>query len=178
MIIDIESRINEAEVCRSMGLYGDSLNIYESLLPIVPPQDAQVQDTIKKRINLLKKEIADLEETKPKGVSAKEISMLKKSLSSEGDVSEILDSASAFQEMGLHNEAIVEYAKMLKSDEANEEVIVKMTESMLKLYSPAKAIEEFDKLIKVQKLEKKDTARIKFLFGQELEKYIQIDLFR
>ncbi len=59
MRTDIESRINEAEVCRSMGLYDDSLNIYESILPIVSPQDAQAQDKIKKRIGLLKKEIAD-----------------------------------------------------------------------------------------------------------------------
>ena len=127
MIIDIESRINEAEVCRSMGLYGDSLNIYESILPIVPPQDAQVQDTIKKRINLLKKEIADLEETKPKGVSAREISMFKKTLSSEGDVTEILDSASAFQEMGLYNEAVAEYEKLFKKDYPADDVIAKMT---------------------------------------------------
>ena len=59
MRTDIESRINEAEVCRSMGLHSDSLNIYESILSIVSPQDAPVQDKIKKRIGLLKKEIAD-----------------------------------------------------------------------------------------------------------------------
>ena len=41
MRTDIESRINEAEVCRSMGLYGDSLKIYESILLIVAPQDTQ-----------------------------------------------------------------------------------------------------------------------------------------
>lgn len=170
MRTDIESRINEAEVCRSMGLYGDSLNIYESILSIVSPQDAQVQDKIKKRIGLLKKEIADMADTKPKGVSAKDISLLKKSFSSQGDVSEILDSASAFQEMGLHGEAVAEYVKMLKEDYPSEKIVPGLVESLLKLYSPSKAVAEFDKLIKGLKIERKELARVKFFIGQELEK--------
>ena len=170
MRTDIESRINEAEVCRSMGLYGDSLNIYESILSIVSPQDAQVQDKIKKRIGLLKKEIADQEETKPKGVSAKDISMLKKSFTSQGDVSEILDSASAFQEMGLHGEAIAEYVKMFKEDYPNEKVVPGLVESLLKMHSPSKAVKEFGKLIEGLKLDKKALASINFAVGQELEK--------
>ena len=112
MRTDIESRINEAEVCRSMGLFSDSLNIYENVLSQVSPQDAETLETVKKRINILKKEIADTEDTKPKGVSAKEISMFKKTLSSQGDAPALLDSASAFKEMGLHGEAVAEYAKM------------------------------------------------------------------
>jgi type II secretory ATPase GspE/PulE/Tfp pilus assembly ATPase PilB-like protein len=170
MRTDIESRINEAEVCRSMGLYGDSLNIYESILSIVSPQDSQVQDKIKKRIGLLKKEISDQEDTKPKGVSAKDISMLKKSFSSQGDVSEILDSASAFKEMGLHGEAVTEYVKIFKEEYPAEKIVPGLVESLLKLHSPSKAVKEFDKLIDGQKLARKDLAQIKFLIGQELEK--------
>ena len=170
MSTDIESRINEAEVCRSMGLYGDSLNIYESILSIVSPQDGQVQDKIKKRIGLLKKEIADQEETKPKGVSAKDISMLKKSFTSQGDVSEILDSASAFQEMGLHGEAVAEYAKMFKEDYPAEKIVPGLVESLLKMHSPSKAVKEFDKLAGGMKIDKKYLGRLKFAIGQELEK--------
>jgi type II secretory ATPase GspE/PulE/Tfp pilus assembly ATPase PilB-like protein len=170
MRTDIESRINEAEVCRSMGLYGDSLNIYESILSIVSPQDAQVQDKIKKRIGLLKKEIASQEDTQPKGVSAKDISMLKKSFTSQGDVSEILDSASAFQEMGLHGEAIAEYVKMFKEDFPNEKVVPGLVESLLKMHSPSKAVKEFGKLTEGLKLDKKSLATINFAMGQELEK--------
>ncbi len=170
MRTDIESRINEAEVCRSMGLFGDSLNIYESILSIVSPQDAEVQDKIKKRIGLLKKEIASQEDTQPKGVSAKDISMLKKSFTSQGDVSEILDSASAFQEMGLHGEAIAEYVKMFKEDFPNEKVVPGLVESLLKIHSPSKAVKEFDDIIKGLKLDKKSLASINFAMGQELEK--------
>jgi len=170
MRTDIESRINEAEVCRSMGLYGDSLSIYESILSIISPQDAQTQDKIQKRINLLKKEISDQEATKSKGVSAKDISMFKKTFSSQGDVTEILDSASAFQEMGLHGEAVAEYVKLLEKDYPNEKIMPKITESILKMHSPGKAIEEFEKVVEGKKIKDRDLARIKFLLGLELER--------
>jgi len=170
MTTDIESRINEAEVCRSMGLYGDSLNIYESIISIVSSEDAPVQDKIKKRIDLLKKEIADQEDTKPKDVSAKDISMLKKSFSNQGDVSEILDSASAFQEMGLHAEAVAEYVKMFKEEYPVEKIVPGLVESLLKMNSPSKAVKEFDKLVEGLKLGGKDLSRIKFSIGQAFEK--------
>ncbi len=170
MRTDIESRINEAEVCRSMGLFTDSLNIYENILSHVSPQDADTVETIKKRIGLLKKEIADHEEKQPKGVSAKEISMFKKTLSSQGDVPAILDSASAFKEMGLHNEAVAEFAKLFMEEYPVEKVVPELSESLLKLHTPSKALEELDKLIHDQKLNNGRLAQIKFLLGQELEK--------
>ena len=106
MRTDIESRINEAEVCRSMGLYSESLAIYEKILPVVPNQSADVMETIRGRIGLLRQEIAKEDATSVPGVSAKEISWIREAISSSGDLSAILDSASAFQEMGLHGEAV------------------------------------------------------------------------
>jgi type II secretory ATPase GspE/PulE/Tfp pilus assembly ATPase PilB-like protein len=172
MRTDIESRINEAEVCRSMGLYDDSLGIYENILSIVPPQDSETQDKIQKRINLLKREMSDTEKTKPKNVSAEDISMFKKTFSSsnKGDLTELVDSASAFQEMGLHGEAIAEYAKLLKGNYPKEKLIPKLSASLLKMHSPVKAVEEFEKIIKPQKLEKNELAVIKFLLGQDFER--------
>lgn len=170
MRTDIESRINEAEVCRSMGLFSDSLNIYENVLSQVPAQDAETLETVKKRINILKKEIADTEETKPKGVSAKEISMFKKTLSAQGDAPALLDSASAFKEMGLHGEAVAEYAKLFPEEYPLEKIMPDLTESLLKLHTPSKAVEELDNLTEKQKLNKGKLAQVKFLLGQELEK--------
>ena len=170
MKTDIESRINEAEVCRSMGLFSDSLSIYEKILGNVSSQDTQTHDKIEKRIRLLKQEIDSHEQTAPKGVSAKEITMFRKRLSDQGDVPAILDSASAFKEMGLFGEAIPEYAKLLKEDYPVGKVIPELTESLVKLHSPSKASEELNNLITDKKLAKSDFAHIKFLFGQEMEK--------
>ena len=141
MKTDIETRINEAEVCRSMGLFSDSLSIYEKILGSVSPQDTQTHDKIEKRIRLLKHEIDSQEESAPKGVSAKDITILKERLSDQGDVPAILDSASAFKEMGLFVEAIPEYAKLLSEDYPVEKVIPELTESLLKVHSPLQSFE-------------------------------------
>jgi type II secretory ATPase GspE/PulE/Tfp pilus assembly ATPase PilB-like protein len=170
MKADIESSINEAEVCRSMGLFSDSLSIYEKIIGSVSPQDTQTHDKIEKRIRLLKQEIDSQEQTAPTGVSAKDITMLRERLSDQGDIPAILDSASAFKEMGLYEEAIAEYAKMLKEDYSVGKVIPELTESLLKLHSPSKATEKLNKLINDQKLGKNDGGHIRFLFGQEMEK--------
>ena len=170
MKTDIDSRINEAEVCRSMGLYGDSLNIYEKILDVIPAQDALNQDKIRKRINLLRKEISDQEKTQPPGVSKQELSKIKKTLASHGDVSAILDSASAFKEMGLNEEAVAEYVKLFKEDYPLEKSVPEVSDALLKLHSPAKAISELAAAIEPLKLEKAISARVHFLFGQEMEK--------
>jgi type II secretory ATPase GspE/PulE/Tfp pilus assembly ATPase PilB-like protein len=170
MKIDIESRINEAEVCRSMGLFSDSLSIYEKILGSVSPQDTQTCDKIQKRIRLLKHEIDNLEDSGPKGVSDKELTMLRERLSNQGDVPAILDSATAFKEMGLHTEAIGEYAKLFKEDYPVNNIIFEITESLLKLHSPSKASEELNGLIAAQKLAQKEVAHTLFIFGQEMEK--------
>jgi type II secretory ATPase GspE/PulE/Tfp pilus assembly ATPase PilB-like protein len=170
MRTDIESRINEAEVCRSMGLYDDSLDIYNSILSVVGPQDTHVQATIQKRIKLLKNEIGDQKEALPIGEGTKDLLISEITSSGKGDIPEIIDSATAFKEMGLHPEAIAEYGKLFEADYPNEKVIPLITESLLKLHSPAKAVEEFNRLVSKQNPEKTEIGRIKFLLGQEFEK--------
>jgi type II secretory ATPase GspE/PulE/Tfp pilus assembly ATPase PilB-like protein len=170
MNTDIESKINEAEVCRSMGLFADSLKIYENILGSVSDQDTQTQDKIQKRIRLLKHEIDSEEQTMPKGVSAEDITLLRQSLSNKGDVPAILDSASAFKEMGLHGEALQEYAKLLNKDYPLHKVLPEISECLLGLHSPSKASDKLNSLLKPLKLAKARTADILFLFGQEMEK--------
>jgi len=170
MKTDIESRINEAEVCRSMGLYNDSLDIYESIQSIAGPEDTQIQDKIQNQISLLKNEIADQKEAQPTDVDIKGSLISEIVSSGKGDVPEILNSAAAFQEMGLHTEALTQYGRLFEEDYPAEKVIPLVTESLLKLHSPAKAVKAFNKLVSEQKLEEKTIGRIKFLFGQELEK--------
>jgi type II secretory ATPase GspE/PulE/Tfp pilus assembly ATPase PilB-like protein len=175
MRTDIESRINEAEVCRSMGLYTESLAIYEKVLPTVPGDSAATLDTIRGRISLLRQEIAKEDATTAPGVSAREISWIRDAIFRSGDLSAILDSASAFQEMGLHGEAVNEYAKCLGGDYPPEKVIPALTESLLKLHSPAHLAAELDALLQAGPVDALKAGRIKYLVGMELEKRDQRD---
>ena len=57
--LDVNSKINEAETCRSMKLFTDSLRIYEGILAAVPIQDIDMHAKVQNRIRLLKQEISD-----------------------------------------------------------------------------------------------------------------------
>jgi type II secretory ATPase GspE/PulE/Tfp pilus assembly ATPase PilB-like protein len=175
MRTDIDSRINEAEVCRSMGLYSESLAIYEKILLSVPSQSADILETIRGRIGLLRQEIAKEDSSSAPGVSEREISWIREAISRSGDLSAIVDSASAFQEMGLNGEAVNEYAKLLGEDYPLEKVIPALTESLLKLHSPTHVSPEVDALLTAGSIERAKGARIKYLVGVELEKREQRD---
>ncbi|MFO7709515.1 MAG: ATPase, T2SS/T4P/T4SS family [Desulfobacterales bacterium] len=170
MRTDIDSRINEAEVCRSMGLFAESLAIYQKILPEVPAHQADVQQTIRNRMDLLKQEIAKEEATSVPGVSARDISFIREAISNSGDLSAIVDSASAFQEMGLHSEAVAEFAKMFSEDYPLEKLMPLLTESLLKLHSPANAVGQLAALIPGDGFDTAKAARIRYLLGLEMEK--------
>jgi len=42
---DIKARINEADVCRSMGLYDEALDIYKQIISSLPKKDVQCSNT-------------------------------------------------------------------------------------------------------------------------------------
>jgi type II secretory ATPase GspE/PulE/Tfp pilus assembly ATPase PilB-like protein len=170
MRTDIDSRINEAEVCRSMGLFAESLAIYEKILPAVPAHQAEVQQTIRNRVDLLKQEIAKEEATAAPGVSARDLSFIRETISTTGDLSAIVDSASAFQEMGLHSEAVAEFAKLFGEDYPLEKLVPPLAESLLKLHTPANAVGQLPALIPGDGLDPGKAARIRYLLGLEMEK--------
>ena len=173
---EVDTRINEAEVCRSMGLYDEALEIYEQLLGKLSGGDAKLSDTIKAKKEEIKREISDREQNESKRVSAKDISMLKKTLSSQESGREILsgktllDSAASFKELGLFSEAAGEYKKLILQGHSPEKIVDDYTSCLLKLHSPNKVVEYINNLVSDQRLEKEERAKIQLLFGREMEK--------
>ena len=170
MSLDIDARINEAEVCRSMGLFSESLYIYEKILPSVPSHAADIQKKIRNQMELLREEIAKEEKDADSDRPADEISLLRKTTISARDLAAILDSALAFQEMGLYAESVSEYAKLLSEDVPPEKLIPRLTEVLLKLHSASHAVAELDALIQAAPVDKLKAGSIKYLAGMEMEK--------
>jgi len=167
---DIDSRINEAEVCRSMGLFAESLAIYEKVLPVLPGETSEIRQTILGRIDLLKQEIAKENGVPAKEPAAKDLTWIRGTIASAGDPSAIFDSAAAFQEMGLHGEAASEFAKLFAGDYPLEKVVPRLTESLLALHGAQQTANELSTLIEGAQVDKPKAARITSLVGVELEK--------
>ncbi len=173
---EVDVRINEAEVCRSMGLYDESLTIYEQILAGLTESDGELLETVKHKIADLRSEISNRAQKEVKHVSAKDISMLKKTLSGQdarkGGPSgqTLLDSAASFKELGLFSEAINEYEKLIVQGHTPESISADFADCLLKLHSPDKVIEYITKLVGDQRLAKEYGATVLYLFGQEMEK--------
>jgi type II secretory ATPase GspE/PulE/Tfp pilus assembly ATPase PilB-like protein len=170
---DIDSRINEAEVCRSMGLFAESLAIYEKVLPFVPGHAPDITETIRKRMDLLKQEIAKENAVSLPEPVGKDLTRTRGAAA--GDLGAILDSAAAFQEMGLHAEAASEYAKLCAADCPLEKVIPGLAESLVALHGPEQAPQALAALMRRVKVDLPRAARISHLAGLEMEKRNQRD---
>jgi type II secretory ATPase GspE/PulE/Tfp pilus assembly ATPase PilB-like protein len=167
---DIDSRINEAEVCRSMGLFAESLAIYEKVLPLVASHPAEILDTIRSRIELLKQEIAKEDPAGPAAAAATDILMTRGTPGGTRDSSAIFDSACAFQEMGLHGEAVGEFAKLLGRDGTLEKIVPRLTESLIAVHGPEQVLKEINTMIQGAGVDQPTAGRISYLAGLEMEK--------
>jgi type II secretory ATPase GspE/PulE/Tfp pilus assembly ATPase PilB-like protein len=173
---DQNAKLNEAEVCFSMGLFDEALSIFSRILQDYPDLDGEKKKSIQSKIDEINAQLEEQVADEAGSVSTEEISMLKKSLSGQEDAPAILDSASAFKDLGLFEEALSEYEKILFLDYPSEKIITDIVDCLLKLFSPN---DLFDKILKIagdQRLETEKRGLIKYHFGLEMEKRDYRDL--
>jgi len=182
----IATKLKEAETCHSMGMMAEALQVYEQVLANLPGKDGQMRETVVARINVLKKDIENQEETENKGVTQEDISIFKKTLSSHDDVPTLLDGAAALKELGLMEEAIAEYEKLLKFDYSKFDyseadyspikIVCDYLTCLLDVKPPQEVIKDAYRVIYKQDIKEKETAQVKFWLGLQLEKKNHFDL--
>ncbi|UCG09046.1 MAG: Flp pilus assembly complex ATPase component TadA [Desulfobacterales bacterium] len=183
---DLRLKIKEAEICYSMGMIGDALSVYEQILSAAKAQDNHIHETILEKIGQLKKEMADREEAESQGMSPEDISIFKKTLSASDDVPTILDGARALKELGLLDEAIAEYRKLLdfdfsksdysKFDYSPAKIIQDYLTCLLDIKPAQEVVKQAYKVIYKHSLKDSETAKLKFWLGTQMEKKAQNDL--
>ncbi|UCF91910.1 MAG: type II/IV secretion system protein [Desulfobacterales bacterium] len=183
---ELNLKIKEAETCYSMGMIEEALSVYKKLLARTPEQDQQTRTIIGDKIRILKKEVTDRQTADNGEVSPEDLSLLKKTLSRHEDVPTILDGAGALKELGLLDEALVEYEKLLEFDYSKFDysqfdyspgkIICEYLACLLETASPRQVCKKAYKVIYQHNLVERETAQIKFWLGQELEKRDHSDL--
>jgi len=180
--IDLQFKLNEAEVYRSMGLLAESLNVYEKILSDIPKSDSSNREKVEQTIGQVKKEIVDEEQANVENVSTEDISILKKAVSNNENVQAVLASASAWKELGLYGEAVAEYEKLFQLDCHSGKIVSEMVVCLSVTHSLSKVVEHVEKIVNKQKLGKKEKVQIKFRLGMEMEKRgekeLALDLYR
>ena len=183
---EIDLRIKEAETCYGMGMLEEALSLYELVIASGKQIPAQTHQVLEEKVVRLKKEIQDHQESERKGLSAEDISIFKKTLSAQADIPALLDGAAALKELGLMEEAAAEYEKLLqidpaacdfsKSDCTPGKIICDYLGCILETQEAAEVVKKATKTIYKFNLGDKETARIHFWLGQQLERREQHDL--
>ena len=183
---EIETKFKEAETCHSMGMPREALQVYEQILASLPGKDGQIRKTVVAKIDFLKKDIEDQEEAESQGFSEEDISIFKKTLSSHDDVPTLLDGAAALKELGLMEEAIAEYEKLLEfdyskfnyseADYSPTKIICDYLTCLLDVKQPQDVVKTAYKVIYKQNIQEKETAQLKFWLGLQLDRKDHFDL--
>jgi len=187
----IKLKIKEAETCHSMGMIEEALTLYEQVLSLSSDHDNTGQGSIRNKINMLRKEMELQENAQNRGLSPEDISLFRKNLSLQEDVPTILDGARALKELGLLEEAIVEYEKLLqfdfgksdysKLDYSPAQIVVDYLTCLLQTEQIQEVVKKANKVIYQHNLTDKETAQIQSWLGSEMEKKDQrsqaFDLF-
>ena len=109
MVIDLNlsAKIKEAETYKSMGLLEESILIYEEILDF----DFAFEDGSRKHFKAIiadiREELESLENEEENIVSEEQITTIRYTLPIAEKVPDIVDSASAFMELGLYKEALL-----------------------------------------------------------------------
>ena len=177
---DISTRIKEAEACHSMGMIEEALSLYEQILSLSPDEDDPNTDTYREKISQLRKELEMREMADSQGLSAEDITLFRKNLSLHDDIPTILDGARALKELGLLEEATVEYEKLLefdfgksdysKLDYSPAQIVVDYLTCLLQTTQAREVVKKAFKVIYQHQLSDKENAQIQFWLGSELEK--------
>ena len=182
---DIKLKIKEANTCHSMGMIEEALTLYEEVLALSSDEDNGNSVSIKNKIGNLRKELESREMADNQGLSSEDISLFRKNLSLHDDVPTILDGARALKELGLIEEAILEYEKLLKFDFGKSDyskldyspaqIVVDYLTCLLQTQQAQDVVKKAHKVINQHNLNDKETAQIQFWLGCQMEKGEQRD---
>ncbi len=168
--LNVDAKINEADVYQSMGLIDEAIDIYQQILLREDDVDPDVRDEIREKLERLQKKNETFEKEAAKQISTENLSYIKEALAIEEDVSAVLDSAFAFKELGLFSEACTEYEKLFKLGYPAAEIIPELVQCYLETCSPSETMDEINRMLDHQSLEEREKAEVKYLSGLEMEK--------
>ena len=174
--LDVKSKLKEADVYYSMGLFEESLGVYLALASGDGEIDPESMHIINQKIAFLKGKIAEQEKTGPGEMTPGHVEVVKQELSAQGSFDEALHSASALKELGLIEEAIGQYQILLTVDNPVEAIVPELAECLLKKLSPSKVISSIADVADRNRLSGKKRAEVNYFLAVEMEKEGHKDL--
>ncbi len=167
--IDIQSKIKEAEVYSTMGLFHEALGVYEELAENHTEIEPEVMKSIRDNITSLKDKIDEVDNA-PDMEASPDPAGPQKGPASPGAIEELMNSAAALKELGLIEEAIAQYEMLLSTNCPMETVLPELIECLLKTLSPNQVAQKINELVREHGFDDQKTAEANFSLSLEMEK--------
>ena len=168
--MDISDKVKEAETYRSMGLLEESIIIYEEILSSEKSLENAIQNHFKSTIADIREELESLENGEENTVSKEEIAIIRDTLPKAEGVPHILDSASAFMELGLYKEALSDYEKLLDNESTWKDVLQDLATCLLKCCDPSEIFPTVKEMVARTETKDQNKSEIQFRLGLEMQK--------
>ncbi|MCU0585016.1 MAG: Flp pilus assembly complex ATPase component TadA [Desulfobacterales bacterium] len=183
---EVELKLKEAETCYSMGMAEEALKLYENVIASSDSLPSQTRQTLSEKVKRLKREIKEQQSTERQGLSPEEISLFRKTLACQEDIPALLDGAAALKELGLMEEAVAEYEKLLaldhsscdysRSDYSPAKIISDYLACLLEVAQPDEVVKKAYKIIYRHNLKETEAAGLKSWLGRHMESRDQTEL--
>ena len=168
--MDISEKVREAEAYRSMGLLEESILLYEDFLSSEEDLEDKTRAQFKSIITEIKEEIETFESEDGIPVTEDEIAIIRNTFSAIDDVPNILDSATAFIELGLYQEALAEYESLLADENVWKDIVKDVATCLLKCCGPSEIVRTIQEITERAKIDNYQKAEIMFRLGLEMHK--------
>ena len=136
----------EAEIYRAQGLHKEALTLYEQLLSSSPNLDAGFKSAIRSQIRNIQMELHEHPATENQKLTFDEILKIKKGWGADASENDLLVCAHAFCQVGHHQYALKEVAKLLQKGCNPAKVIGIAAECMIRLCTPEQIPQNVDRL--------------------------------
>ena len=145
--MDISGKVKEAETYYEMGLFEESLSIYEKILYNFDEPDQSAKDAIGKKIMEIRTMLESLDQDQSNEVSSEQIEFFKKALSLTDADEDRMGSAAVFKESGLFREAVSEYGQLLGQRSSWDSIFPDLVICLMQGFRPSEILDRVKELI-------------------------------
>jgi type II secretory ATPase GspE/PulE/Tfp pilus assembly ATPase PilB-like protein/tetratricopeptide (TPR) repeat protein len=177
---EMENKIHAAETFYSMGLLTEAIDAYREIIDTSGELADETKKNILEKIGTIQKEAKLMDENEVSDLTVKELDLIKKTLvgKGKGDISQILNSGFALRELGLYNDALLEYDKLFSFEYPKIKIVLEMLECLFHIHSPAESIQKIQEIMDAKKVRESDKNQINNMLAFEMEKRGQKDLMQ
>lgn len=167
--------IKEAEVYEKQGLLEEAVSILSNGLKnrVV---DETIKESVRRKIHDLEKEIQKYEDFEDEEILSKDVETLMSSWTEDESNEEILETARGFADIGLFENSLEEFSKLIGSDFSLENYTKDLFSLFNGRFSLNNIFDEVNLFLKKNTRDLEKKSQILFFFGKEFERLNEIGL--